>query len=110
MHQKGDGCQSQTGGGLAGGAVGGRVLLVCFFFFFLWVDGGVAFAALSSCSAVQRAGSGMLVLFAHVEHAALNPPVVLFSACAALGPWRLIHYGLHTHAQREPVVLGQQPC
>lgn len=87
----------------------GRSGFACVFFF-LWVDGGVAFAALSSCSAVRRAGSGMLVLFAHVEHAALNPPVVLFSACAALGPWRLIHYGLHTHAQREPVVLGQQPC
>lgn len=41
-------------------------------------DGGVEFVVLSSCHTEQRAVSGTLVLFALVEHAALNPPVVLF--------------------------------
>lgn len=61
--------------------------------------------------AVQRAGSGTLVfLFAHVEHAALNPPAVLFLPVRAPGPWRgVITLQLtHTHPQGGPVVLGQQ--
>lgn len=64
-----------------------------------WVDRGVVLAALDCCHIAQRAGPGMLGLFAYVEHAAPNPHVALFL------PVRLWRPGgscssLHTNTQR----------
>lgn len=62
--------------------------------------GGVVFAVLNSLHTAWRAGPGMLLLFAHVEHAALNPAVVLFLPVLDIGALEA-DYSLHTNAHTE---------
>ena len=78
-------------------------------------DGRLAGFGVFTCRAVwcllpwapatqQRAGPGLLVLFANAEHAALNPPVGLFLCVRPRGPggWHTTLYKhTHTHTERD---------
>lgn len=76
----------------------GRQVYPCFIIFgcTVWTD---VWRSLSSRHAAQRAGLGMLVLFALSKNAALNPSVVFVFVWVAMGPWRLIDYSLHTQTK-----------
>lgn len=101
LHNTAVGIEGGFRGGLAGEAFSGLLM-------FLGVDRSVVFVVRSSHHTARRAGPGMLALFAHGEHAALNPAVVLFLPVWHWGPggWYSLHTNSHTQRAYSVTVLS----